>query len=84
MGTTCGTIYSPKSYKDCSQFSLSTNSCCYYKYKNETSCLWLGKPFTGKVDYKGLELFCDSDFVKLKSNWLIITFIFYFFVCVIF
>lgn len=66
MGTTCGTINTPKSYVDCSQFSLNTNSCCYYKYKNDSSCVWLGKPYTGRVEYEGLELFCNDTYITIR------------------
>jgi len=71
MGTTCGTINTPQSYKDCSQFSLNTNSCCYYRYKNDSSCVWLGQPYTGRVEYKGLELFCSENFISLKRGWFL-------------
>ena len=65
MGTTCGTIKTPKSYKDCSQFSLETNSCCYSSYKGDSSCLWLGSPYLGRIEYKGLELFKNQ---KVRLN----------------
>ena len=31
-GTLCGDIVNPVSYKDCSIYSKSDNSCCFYKY----------------------------------------------------
>ena len=31
-GTLCGDIVNPVSYKDCSIYSTSSNSCCFYKY----------------------------------------------------
>jgi hypothetical protein len=63
QGTTCGTIFAPQSYKDCSQFSTSDNSCCYYKYKDDTSCVWLGKPDVGEIHSNGISLICDSTFL---------------------
>ena len=78
MGTTCGTIDTPQSYMDCSQFSLSTNSCCYYKYKEDSSCVWLGKPYTGKVEYKGLELLCSENFHSLKYSLILLILMIFF------
>lgn len=77
MGTTCGTIMTPKSYKDCSMFSLDVNSCCYYNYKNDTSCIWLGSAYTGRLEYKGLELVCGGGFISFKHKLLFYIVIFF-------
>jgi hypothetical protein len=68
IGTTCGNIPVPKSHKDCSQFSLYYNSCCYYKYNGDTSCVWLGTGDTGKVESDGLTLICNSSYLRLSFN----------------
>ena len=41
-GTLCGDIVNPVSYKDCSIYSTSSNSCCFYKYtyKNPKPDKW--------------------------------------------
>jgi hypothetical protein len=76
IGTTCGTIMKPVSYKDCSQFSRSTNSCCFVKYKQDTSCVWLGAGYTGEISYQGLELVCNANYLKIGNLVLILTFLF--------
>jgi hypothetical protein len=59
LGTTCGTIYNPKSHVDCGNSSTGSNSCCFYKYKGETGCVWLDTRSIGYVKYNGLELTCS-------------------------
>jgi hypothetical protein len=66
IGTTCGYVSTPVSYKDCSQFSKNTNSCCFMKYQGDTSCVWLGTGDTGQVEYNGLVLICEADFLKIS------------------
>jgi hypothetical protein len=68
VGTTCGAVSKPISYKDCGQFSTGSNSCCYYKYKNETSCVWLESSDIGEVNYKGLQVICGGMWIKLRYS----------------
>ena len=74
-GTLCGDIVNPVSYKDCSIYSKSDNSCCFYKYtyKNddeewltETNCVWLGTGDIGEMSYNKLTLICISNSLKLR------------------
>jgi hypothetical protein len=76
IGTTCGTIMKPMSYKDCSQFSRNTNSCCFVKYKEDTSCVWLGTGHTGEISYNGLELVCHSSKIKIGNMFKMFAFLF--------
>jgi hypothetical protein len=64
IGSTCGTINTPISYKDCSQASLKDNSCCYVKYNNTTSCVRLGTGNIGEVTYNGLKIICGAERFK--------------------
>lgn len=66
IGTTCGFISSPVTYKDCSQFSRNSNSCCFMKFQEDTSCVWLGTGDTGQVEYNGLTLICEANYLKAK------------------
>lgn len=75
IGTDCGQVPEPISYKDCSIYSLNSNSCCYISYKNVTSCVWLGSPNTGKVEYKGLTIICDGSILNLGTHYFTFLFI---------
>ena len=66
MGSTCGSITTPRSYKDCGQAGTTTNACCYYEYKNDTSCMWLGSPYVGQLEYNGLTLICNADILVFR------------------
>jgi hypothetical protein len=59
LGTTCGTIYQPISHVDCGNSSTNTYSCCFYKYKNDTGCVWLDTRSIGSVITEGLEVTCS-------------------------
>ena len=84
-GTLCGDIVNPVSYKDCSIYSKSDNSCCFYKYmyKNpdeeewstETNCVWLGTGDIGEMSYNKLTLICFSNFLKLRILSILLFFI---------
>ena len=75
-GTLCGDIVNPVSYKDCSIYSKSDNSCCFYKYtyknpdetewQTETNCVWLGTGDIGEMSYNKLTLICISNSLKLR------------------
>jgi hypothetical protein len=49
-GQLCG-IESPSNFTDCTKYSISGNSCCFYKnfLTNSTSCFWLGR-FTNIIN----------------------------------
>jgi hypothetical protein len=59
LGTTCGTTYNPISHVDCGNSSTDTNSCCFYKYKKYTGCVWLDTRSVGHVSVNGLEVTCS-------------------------
>jgi hypothetical protein len=46
MGSPCGVI-GPKNYTDCTKYSTSKNSCCFYKNStlDITYCFWMGTYF---------------------------------------
>lgn len=75
-GATCGTITVPQSYQDCAQFSTDTNSCCFYKYKNDANCVWLGTPNIGTLSYNGLEVVCVGSFVRINYFVVLLFFVF--------
>ena len=72
IGSTCGTIMTPMSYKDCSQASLKDNSCCYVIYKGSTSCVWLGTGDIGDVTYNGLTIICGAERFKYVFYFIVI------------
>ena len=84
-GTLCGDIVNPVSYKDCSIYSKSDNSCCFYEYKyrnneNETyqterNCVWLGTGDIGEMSYNKLTLICSSKFMNYNIILLLLFFI---------
>jgi hypothetical protein len=61
-GTKCGTIDNPINFRDCSISSLSYNSCCFMKYDDSTSCVWLGNPNTGEIISNGITLICSAGY----------------------
>ena len=84
-GTLCGDIVNPVSYKDCSIYSKSGNSCCFYKYmyknpddpewQTETNCVWLGTGDIGEMSYNKLTIICSSKYTKYSLILFIIIFI---------
>lgn len=66
-GSSCGQIVNPISYKDCGIYSTKSNSCCYYKYKDTTNCIWLGTSDIGSYNYQDLELICMGRRIKLNQ-----------------
>ena len=84
-GTLCGDVVNPVSYKDCSIYSTSDNSCCFYKYiyKNpdeddwntETNCVWLGSPDIGEMSYNKLTLICSGNTLNVKKFFFVLIFI---------
>ncbi len=66
LGTLCGTVDSPVSYLDCSQFSTLTNTCCYYSYQRKSNCVWLDTPSKGELEYNGLSIICSGYYIKIK------------------
>ena len=89
-GTLCGDVVNPVSYKDCSIYSKSGNSCCFYKYyykadendtkyEEETNCVWLGTGDIGEMSYKRLQIICDEKIMKFsKFNFIFILILFSF------
>ena len=88
-GTLCGDIVNPVSYKDCSIYSKSGNSCCFYKYtyrnsdeepwQTETNCVWLGTGDIGEMSYNKLTIICSNNYIKfsLISLFIFLIFIIY-------
>ena len=88
-GTLCGDVVNPVSYKDCSIYSTSGNSCCFYKYyykvdendtyEEETNCVWLGTGDIGEMSYKRLQIICGEKILKFnKFNFIFILILFSF------
>ena len=89
-GTLCGDVVNPVSYKDCSIYSKSGNSCCFYKYyykadendtkyEEETNCVWLGTGDIGEMSYKRLQIICGEKILKFnKFNFIFILILFSF------
>ena len=48
LGAQRGTVDNPVSYLDCSQFSILSNTCCYYTFQNQGNCEWLDTPGKGE------------------------------------
>jgi hypothetical protein len=72
MGTNCGSIYDPVSYKDCGKFSMATSACCYWEFKGDTGCVWQGANQAGIVEYNGLKIICSGGFIGLNVIYLLI------------
>ena len=81
-GTLCGDIVNPVSYKDCSIYSKSDNSCCFYKYmyknpddddwQTETNCVWLGTGDIGEMSYNKLTIICNSEYMRMNLILIIL------------
>ena len=81
-GTLCGDIVNPVSYKDCSIYSKSDNSCCFYRYmyknpddtewQTETNCVWLGTGDIGEMSYNKLTIICSSKYLKMNIILIIL------------
>ena len=67
-GALCGDVVNPVSYQDCGIYSTKGNSCCFYKYKTTTNCVWLGSPDIGTfVDTKAnITVICSMNFIKMN------------------
>ena len=84
-GTLCGDVVNPVNYKDCSIYSKSDNSCCFYKYtykeeneteyKTDTNCVWLGTGDIGEMSYNKLTIICTSGYLKYSIISLFLFFI---------
>ena len=84
-GTLCGDIVNPVSYKDCSIYSKSDNSCCFYKYtyknpdekewQTETNCVWLGTGDIGEMSYNKLTIICSNKYLRLNIILILLIFI---------
>lgn len=59
----CG-IKKPTIENDCYKFTTETNSCCYYSYGSVHSCIYLDTRFKGYLNYGGLFVSCDTNFLK--------------------
>lgn len=80
-GTLCGDVVDPKSYKDCSIYSTSGNSCCLYsyRYKNgddeeyseDRNCVWLGTSAIGEMSYNKLSVICSGLSIKVNMGLLV-------------
>jgi hypothetical protein len=79
VGTNCGNIYSPVGYKDCGKFSTQTSACCYFKYKEDTGCIWSGNTSVGIVEYNGLTIVCSQNYARLNIFAFFILFLIYLF-----
>ena len=76
-GILCGDVVDPVSYKDCSIFSTSSNSCCFYRYQykdpgsdnfiEDTNCVWLGTPDVGEMSFNKLTIICYGNHVYIKA-----------------
>ena len=89
-GALCGDVVDPVSYKDCSVYSTSGNSCCFYTYdyKNpdendtanpwltETNCLWLGTSDIGMMQYKKLTVICYDKFMQFNVFLVVLMMVF--------
>ena len=85
-GTLCGDVVNPVNYKDCSIYSKSDNSCCFYKYtyktldnktETETNCVWLGTGDIGEMSYKKLQIICQGKFLMKNNLYFVLIFIFF-------
>jgi hypothetical protein len=63
-GSVCG-VYNPFSIKDCTNFSASTNACCYFNQGGRKGCLWLGSGYKGNSIINGLNVSCNSKYIGL-------------------
>ena len=90
-GTLCGDVVNPVSYKDCSIYSKSGNSCCFYKYyykadendtkyEEETNCVWLGTGDIGEMSYKRLQIICGEKIMKFNKIDIILSLILFIFI----
>ena len=90
-GTLCGDVVNPVSYKDCSIYSKSDNSCCFYRYfykpdensteyEEETNCVWLGTSDIGEMSYKRLQIICGSKIIIFNKFNFILTLILFIFI----
>ena len=76
-GILCGDVVHPVSYKDCSIYSTSSNSCCFYRYQyrdpesdkfiEDTNCVWLGTPDVGEMSFNKLTIICYGNHVYIKA-----------------
>lgn len=53
----------PDSYKDCFKLSTATSSCCYFKYKEQKGCFYVGSRETGEKIWNNMQIMCNAAYI---------------------
>lgn len=81
IGTSCGK-QNPQNLTDCSNFSTSSNYCCYYNTATTSYCFWIGQEFTSGIfsfnATSNYNVICKSERLKLYTYQVLILFAFMF------
>ena len=57
-GSNCGKK-NPLNETECNNFSIPSNSCCFYKEMGITGCYWVEKKYSGIYTDSSFKLYCD-------------------------
>ena len=63
----CDHGHTPDVVDDCTRFQIEKSSCCYFKYGETTSCIYLGIRFLGSGQYGDLYIECKSNFLNFNK-----------------
>ena len=63
----CDHGHTPDVVDDCTRFQIEKSSCCYFKYGETTSCIYLGIRYLGSGQYGDLYIECKSNFVNFNK-----------------
>ena len=81
IGTSCGK-QNPKNLTDCSNFSTSSNHCCYYNTSSKSYCFWIGQEFSKEIfsfnKTSNYNVVCKCKSLKLYAFQVLILFAFLF------
>ena len=65
-------------FEDCKEYSTLLNSCCLAKGNSDLNlkkgCYWLGTKYEGEINYAGVDMECDMNYIKYSLFYLIFIF----------
>jgi hypothetical protein len=69
----CGTR-NPKEKKQCSDYSMLGNSCCFYTTNTGvgTGCYYLGQRYVGNATYSGYTIDCSAGFLTIGKYMMMV------------
>ena len=63
-------------FEDCKEYSTLLNSCCFTKGNSniKKGCYWLGTKYEGDINWAGVDMECNMNYLKYSLFYLIFIF----------